>query len=409
MDDKSLYSQILGITHPWLVTCVDLVRAESKVIVSVACGEDHACHCPECGKECRVYDRKPREWRHLDTCQFMTIIQADVPRTECPEHGVHMVGVPWAEAGRRYTVQFETMVLMWLKDAAPSAVAEHFRLGWDAVTGIRDKGVRRGLARRESVSALRLGIDETSSRKGHNYLTVVSDGKRVLHVAEGRDKAAIDGFWPLLDRVNLGCLESVSMDLWKAYQSSVMEHVPDAAEKICLDRFHVAGYFSKALDLVRRREHKELTAQGDASLKGTKWDWLRSDAKCDNRGRKWFTELKQGATRTARAWAMKETAATLWSYDYMGVAEKQWKRLIGWMQRSRLQPMVDLAKSIRKNLWMILNAIRIRANNGNAESINSRIQKIKSQACGFRNMDNFKNAIYFHLGELRMFPDGGLT
>ncbi len=248
------------------------------------------------------------------------------------------------------------------------------------------------------------GLTETSSRKGHHYLTVVSEGSRVLYVAQGRDMAAIDGFWTGLSAEARAGINSVSMDLWRAFVSSTQRHVPSAREKICLDRFHVAGYFGKALDEVRRKENRELMEQGREELKGTKYDWLRTDALVDNRSRRWFSELAQSSLKTARAWAMKETAHRLWGYVRMGVVQKAWKELLGWMSRSRMNPMVQLARMIRKNLWMILNAIRLRATNGNAKGNNSRIQKVKKMACGFRNINSFKNAIYFHLGGLNLFP-----
>lgn len=190
------------------------------------------------------------------------------------------------------------------------------------------------------------------------------------------------------------------MDLWKAFRTSTFEHVPNAVSKICLDRFHVAGYFGKAVNEVRKKENRELSAAGDETLKGTKFDWLRSSAKIDNRSRRTFMELTQCALKTSRAWALKEIAHSLWNYVYIGVAEKEWSCLLTRMARSRLKPMVQLAKSLREHLWMIINAIKLNANSGSAEGNNSRIQKVKKMACGFRNTENFKMAIYFHLGGL---------
>lgn len=327
----------------------------------------------------------------------------------CEEHGVRMVGVPWAEKGSRYTALFEAVVIHWLKDAPISAVARNLKMGWGAVEGIRDRAVRRGLSRRGELAPGDLCVDETSAQRGHRYLTVVSEGSRVLYVAENRDKAAIDGFWGQLSQAAQAGIRSVSVGLWPAYLSSIRQHVAGAEEKICLDRFHVAGYFAKALDQVRRRENKELLQLGSEALTGTKYDWLRSDAAVDNRTRRWFTELARSSLKTARAWAMKETAHRLWGDVRLGVAQTAWKNLLGWMSRSKMKPMVDLARSIRKNLHMILNAIRLKVSNAHAESNNSRIQKVKKMACGFRNINSFKNAVYFHLGALDLLPSPSPT
>jgi transposase len=351
-----------------------------------------------------MHDKRPRKWRHLDTCQLNTIIEADVPRIRCEEHGVKLVNVPWAERGSLQTLLFEAIVLKWLEVAPMSSVAERMSIDWDTALRIQHRAVERGLERRGPVAPVDVTVDETSEKKGHNYLTIVSEGSRVIHVEAGRDKESIDAFWKTLSPKALDGIRSVSMDLWKPYRTSTLDHLPDAASKVCLDRFHVAGYFGKAVNDVRKKEHRDLAAVGDETLKGTKYDWLHTSAKIDNRGRRNFMEIARSALKTARAWALKEMAHGLWSYIYIGVAEKEWTKLLSRMARSRLDPVIKLAKSLREHLWMILNAIRLGANSGIAEGNNSRIQKVKKMACGFRNTENFKMAVYFHLGGLDMNP-----
>jgi len=404
MKDTQLYAQILGITSPWSVGEIDLDLKECQIKVRIDIDQSSSLLCPICSKISPRYDKKYRRWRHLDTCQFQTTIEAEVPRVECVEHGVHLIAVPWAEFGSRYTLLFESFVLRWLQVANITSVSEQLKLNWDTIHGIQKRAVERGLSRRESLSPVNLMIDETSIRKGHDYLTVISEGKQVLYVAENRDMEAVAGFWKMLSTEALQNIRSVSVDLWKAFSSSVIRNVPDAEKKLCLDRFHVAGYFGKALDKVRKREHRALMADGDETLKGRKYDFLRTSANTDNRTRRSFFEIAKSSLKTARAWAMKETAHLLWDYIYVGAAEKGWKRLIAWMKRSRLQPMKDLAQTIEKCLWMILNAINLKVSNGCAEGNNSRIQKIKKMGCGYRNHENFKTAIYFHLGDLDIMP-----
>lgn len=402
MNDKQLYAQILGISPPWSVESVSLSLETNTISVGLSFDQSHTFVCPECKIGCPRHDKKPRKWRHLDTCQLETLIECDVPRVRCKEHGVKLVEVSWAEPGSRLTLLFEAMILKWLEVAPVSAVAERLNIDWDTALRVQHRAVERGLKRRGPLAPVDVSIDETSEKKGHNYLTIVSEGQKVLHIDGGRDKTTIDSFWKSLSSEALEGVRSVSMDLWKAFRTSTLQYVPDAESKICLDRFHVAGYFGKAVNDVRKKEHRELTAKGDETLKGTKFDWLRSSAKIDNRSRRSFMELAQRALKTSRAWALKEIAHSLWSYLYVGVAEKEWNRLLVRMSRSRLKPMIALAKSLREHLWMIINAIKLGANSGNAEGNNSRIQKVKKMACGFRNTENFKMAIYFHLGGLDM-------
>mgnify|MGYP002634703641 CR=1 FL=1 len=404
MNDKELYAQILGISSPWSVESVKLSLESNSVVVALEFDQSFSFTCPECSTKCPRHDKKPRKWRHLDTCQLETVIECQVPRIKCKEHGVKLVSVPWAEKGSHFTLLFEALVIKWLEVAPVSSVSERMNIDWNSALRIQHRAVQRGLDRRGSVAPTDVTIDETSEKKGHNYLTIVSEGSRVIHVEAGRDKESIDAFWKTLSAEACADIRSISMDLWKAYRSSTLEYIPDAESKICLDRFHVAGYFGKAVNDVRKKEHSKLMSVGDETLKGTKYDWLRTSANIDNRSRKSFMEIANCALKTSRAWAMKEIAHGLWSYVYIGVAEKEWKRLITRMARSRLEPMKKLAKSLRRHLWMIINAIRLNANSGNAESNNSRIQKVKKMACGFRNTENFKIAVYFHLGGLDMHP-----
>jgi transposase len=142
----------------------------------------------------------------------------------------------------------KALVIKWLEAAPVSAVAERMRIDWDSALGIQHRTVKRGLDCRGPVTPLDISIDETSEKKGHNYLTIVSEDERVLHVEEGRDKESIDSFWKTLSEDARAAIRSISMDLWRAYRSSTLEYLPDAESKICLDPFHVAGYFGEAVN-----------------------------------------------------------------------------------------------------------------------------------------------------------------
>jgi transposase len=408
MRDKDLYRQILGIRSPWRVTDVELAMKEESVTVHVALEPDSVLHCPECGAACPGYDRRSRRWRHLDTCQFKTILAADVPRVRCAEHGVHQVAVPWAEPGSGFTALFEALVIDWLREASISAVGRRLGLSWSAIDTIMQRAVRRGLARREQESPHHLNVDETSFAKRHQYVTVVSDSAtgRVLHVAQERTTESLEGYYATLDAAQKETIESVSMDMWPAFIKATLAAVPDAREKIAFDKFHVAKHLGEAVDRVRRREHRELLAVGDKTLVGTKFQWLTNP---ENMSReKWlsFKLLRESALKTARAWAMKETAMSLWHYVSRGWAERAWKGWLRWAAHSRQEPIRKVVAMIREHLWGILNAIVLRVHNAGAESINSRIQLVKYRARGFRNMRRFINAIYFHLGGLDLYPAG---
>ncbi len=340
MKNTLFYKKVLGLSAPWEVTNVDLHEEDEEVVVKIEASRDHLFECPICSAKSKRYDHNKKMWRDKDSCHFKTIIVANIPRVNCPEHGVRTVTVPWAGKGSRYTYLFESYVINWLKEATVSAVARQINLGYDAIAGIRERAVKRGLKRRGPISPKRVAVDETNSKKGHNYLTVVSEGSRVLHVSVGRKKESLDVFWRGLTEESLENIESVSMDLWQAFRSSTIKYVPNAQSKICLDRFHVAGYFGKALDKVRKAEHKELLKEGNESLKGMKYQLLKSNSLVDNRTsiRLKFHQIIQECKKSSRAWAMKELQQKLWDFTYVGVAERNWEKLISWMQRSRIKP-----------------------------------------------------------------------
>jgi len=410
MRDRELYRRILGIERPWQVTEVELSleAGEVKVHVAVAPGAELAC--PVCGRVVPRYDRRYREWRHLDTCQFRTIVAAEVPRVSCPEHGVRQVAVPWAEAGSGYTALFEALVIDWLREASIEAVRRRLGLSWNAIAGIMHRAVRRGLGRRgrEAGWCRRLGVDETAFRRRHDYVTVVSDRERdrVLYVADGRRKESLEGFYAGLTGEQKGRIESIAMDMWQPYIAATLEAIPGAAGKIAFDKFHVAKHLGEAVDQVRRREHRELLRQGIEVLKGTRYAWLTNPRKMNASRRRGFAALTRSALKTARAWAIKELAMSLWGYTSRTWAAKAWARWYGWAIRSRLEPVKRVARMIKEHRWGIINAIVLKADNGHAESINSRIQLIKARSRGFRNRERFRMAIYFHLGGLDLYPEG---
>jgi transposase len=407
MQDRELYRRILGIESPWYVERVDLKLEEGEVHVYLEHEEVRNWVCAECGAEAKPYDHQgERGWRHLDTCQYRTILHARPPRAECPEHGVRVVKLPWAEPSSRFTALFEALAIEWLKEASQKAVGEQMGLSWDEVHGLIERGVKRGLERREAESVSKLGVDEKAFRKGHSYFTLVNDllKARVLYVAEGRQQASLDGFWKTLTEEQKQCIEAVAMDMWDPYVASVREHLPGAEKKIVFDKFHIAKHLGEAVDRVRRGEQKTLKAAGDDRLTGTRYDWLRHPARMEPKDRKDFAQLRNSGLKTARAWALKETAMALFDYVYERPARKHFRWWHNWAVRSRLQPMIEVGRMLQRRFENIITYLQHRVTNAASESINAKIQWVKYTARGFRNKQNFAHAIYFHCGGLDLSP-----
>jgi len=407
MQDRDLYARILGLVDPWQVLDVQLDVKGEEVRVTVGPKMHATLACPECSKPSPGYDTRQRSWRHLDTCQFKTILVADVPRVNCQEHGIKQVNVPWAEPGSGFTALMEAVVISWLLSLASiKTVAEQLRLSWDEVDGIMGRAVDRGLLRRKRVSVRRIGVDETSFQRRHEYVTIVTDldGSRVLHVADGRKRESLDAFFRSLDPDQIAAIEAVAMDMCGAFIASVLEHVPDAERKIGFDKFHVASHLGDAVNRVRRDEHKALLANGDDSLKGSRFIWLSNPDNLDAAATGALNALHEMNLKTGKAWAFKETAMCIWRFAQRARANAEWKTWIAKAMRSRLEPVKKVARMIREHLWGIVNAMALKITNAASESVNSKVQRIKRAACGFRNRDRFRNAILFHLGGLDLYP-----
>ena len=408
MNDIELYNGILGIKQPWAVSNVQLDLKKNIINIRVKFGGTQESLCPVCHKEGSVYDHKTRRWRHLDTCQMTTIIECDVPRIKCAEHGVKQVAVPWAEGRSHFTAFFEALVITWLKETSLSGVAGLLGLTWDQVAGIQERAVKRGLERREEMPLVNIAIDETSFQKRHEYVTVIYDKDReaIIEVLDDRKAETLEKYLENRPKGHLDTVKTVSMDMWDPFIKAIKNTVPDAKSKICFDRFHVAQYFGKALDKVRAQENRSYLKDGLKSpLLKTKQKWLKNSNRTDNRSRREFMALTRTTLKTSRAWAIKETASQLWDYSYRASAEKAWKHLLGWIYRCRLKPVMKVGRMVKNYLWGILNAIIAKVSNAVAESKNARIQRIKKMACGFRNRKRFKMAILFHLGGLDMMPE----
>ena len=409
MQDHQLYQQLLGIEGPWKVVSVELRREEREVWVHVERSTRAGLQCPSCGKRGAGYDTRERRWRHLDTMQYRTILIAQVPRVECSDHGVSLSSVPWAERGSRFTALFEALAIDWLLEASVSGVARVLGLSWDELDGIRSRAVARGLARRGPISATVIGVDETSFQKRHEYVTVVNDLETpcVLHVADDRTASALDGFYALLGEAGCARLKTIAMDMWEAYIGSTRRHVPDAEHKIVFDKFHVAQHLGDAVDRVRRMESRELRRAGDTRLVGSKYLWLTHPHRVDPDRWVSFEALRESSLQTARAYAIKETVMRgCWDYRYRAVAERRWTRALSWMMRCRLEPMKRVARMIKRHYTGVINAATSQITNAHSERINEKIQWIKRTARGFRNRARFRDAIYFHLGGLDLYPAG---
>lgn len=405
MRDVELYEAILGLTPPWKVAHVELDVAAKEVTIRVDAGPS-LFPCPECGVLVGGYDSKFRRWRHLDTCQFVTRIEAEVPCVECPQHGVKQVRALWAEPGSQFTALLERVAIDLLRECSVAGAADLLRISGDEAWGIKKRAVRRGLARRAVGEVKHVGVDEKAVAKGHRYLTVVADLDRgqVLYLAEGRNGESLNGFWEGLGPAGRRGIEAIAMDMWEPYIQSTCWHVPGAEEKIVFDNFHIVKHLHEAVDRVRRVEQRALKGVADGRLTGTKYLWLMRPQDMSREQRARFRELCVSDLRVARAWSLKERFRQFWEYRYVGAAQRFFRRWFWRATHSRLGPMARVAWLIRRHLPNVLTYLRHRITNAGLEAVNATIQWVKKTARRFRNVEHFKTAIYFHCGGLDLYP-----
>lgn len=400
------YALLLGIGSPWEVKNVELKLSEKKVELELGWQWGTAAKCPECQRECSIHDCAPeRTWRHLDTMQFTTLIRARAPRAHCPEHGVKTMPVPWAAAQGRFTLLFERFAVeVLLASATISQACGLLGIGWDAAQEIMRRGVARGLEQRQLEGLKHLGMDEKSFKRGQSYITLLTDldQSRVLDVVEERTTAAADQLWRTLSLEQKQGVEAVAVDMWEPFITTIEKQVPDA--DIVHDKFHVSKYLGEAVDKVRRAEHKELMAQGDETLKGTRQLWLYNPQNFNPDQAEEFSALKDLHLKVARAWAAKELFAKFWNYQAEGWARRFFQDWFGWVIRSRLKPIMEVARMLKRHLENLLTYLRHHITNAVTEGLNSKIQSLKSAARGFRNFQNYRTRILFFCGKLNLYP-----
>ena len=169
-------------------------------------------------------------------------------------------------------------------------------------------------------------------------------------------------------------------------------------------KFHVSKYLNEAVDKVRRQEHKELLAQGDETLTGSRQLWLYNPHNHSAEQAAEFAVLKALNLKVARAWAAKELFTKFWQYQAVGGARRFFKDWFGWISRRRLKPMMAVAQMLKRHWENLLTYLKHHITNAVTEGLNSKIQSLKSAARGFRNFQNYRTRILFFCGKLDLDP-----
>lgn len=407
MEDKLLFTKILGLKLPWTIKEVAVQEQEQRIDIVVDHEPGIRVRCPDCNTFYGLYDHGPeRVFRHLDTCQMQTFIHVRLPRVNCPEHGVKQIDPQFGESGSEMTFAFESFVLRVAAECNIEATGRLCGLSWDQCWNALERAVARGQRRKVHRIPVRIGVDEKSIARGHKYETLVYDldAGTVEYVGDDRGQQSLERYYRQFTLDELDQVKSVAMDMWDPFIAATRAHIPDAGNKIVFDRFHIMGHVLDAVDKVRKSEHRQLHEVGDEILKGTKYLWLWSQENVPQWRKEEFEALKGKDLKVCRAWAIKENIRHLWNYLNEVDMRAHFKRWYFWASHSRLEPIKKAAKTLKSHLDNIVSYARHRITNAMAEGINTKIEKIKRMACGFRNRSHYRTAIYFHCGGLDLFP-----
>jgi transposase len=410
MTDLKFFQLLLGATDPWTVGCVEIDQTKQIIVVRMDVDTRVPWGCPEPGCSQRMQIERwerGRRWRHLDTQQFRTYLEADLPIVSCPTHGGQQVRVPWAQPYMRQTALFEELAILLLQAMPTEKASERLGLSWDQLDGIKQRAVQRGLLRRESTVMKHLGVDEKHAGL-KLWLTIVSctdgDKARVVYVAQGKDQKTLDPFWQSLNAEQLQGIESISMDMSEAYSNSVLEHVPQGEKKLVYDRYHVAQQMGKAVDEVRRQEAARLDGEAAKAMKGTRFWWLYSEGHLPEDLTWRFRRLRKMAKKTAKAWEFKALLRDFWDCPDEPTGRHHLREWLQRALRSSLEPVRRVAKMCKDHLENLLTYFDFRSTNASAEAVNSRLQSLIHRACGFRNPQRLIAEIFFHFGGLDLMP-----
>lgn len=381
---------------------MDMGAGTVEVVIECKAGTVWA----EDGERLHIHGWEEREWRHLDTMELTTRIRAKVPRVKYADGSTRMVKVPWAGERSRWTLAYEALALTVLRNArSATQAAEFLPLDWHSVQAIMKRAVERGLMPRSQEGIEYVSLDEKSFGKGQDYISVMSDpeGKRVLEVVAGRKQADAQELLKTLPEDQRARIKAVAMDMSAAFEAATRETLPKA--EVVFDRFHIAALMGKAVDEVRRKEHRRLMESGDDTLKNSKFLWLLNPDNLKGDRLLRFEQLAELNLLTVEAYYHRLMLLEFWQQPDQKHALEYFEQWFESALNCTLEPIARTAKTLKEKLFGLLSWFRHRITNASAEALNGRIQAIKANARGFRAFENYRTTILFHLGGLDLMPN----
>ena len=342
--DTQLFTLALGLQAPWFIADVHFDADQEELHLTLGFAEDAVFHLsPDSAERGRPYDTRERTWRHLDFWQHKTYLSARVPRIQCADGSVKMIEVPWARKGSGFTLLFESSALLLMREMPVAAVARRLREHDTRLWRILQHYVENWKPRIDMSQTTTICVDETASKRGHAYITLVIDGetRRLLYATKGRDKSTL-GKFSLEMQARGGDPQRVrfaAIDMGNPFKGGIRDFFKNAI--ITFDRFHITQWMNKAVDTVRRQE----VAQ-NAAIKGTKFLWMKRHEKLSESERNQLGVFIKSRTQTARAYQLKVLWEDFYKQTKADDAKGFLKALVNAAIESRILPMMKIACQI---------------------------------------------------------------
>lgn len=362
--------------------------------------------CSGCGQPSPGYDRQPvRRFEFVPLWQISVFFIYAMRRVDCPRCGVKVEQVPWCDGKHQLTTTYRWFLAGWAKRLSWQEVAETFGTTWQNVFRSVKHAVSWGLAGRYLEGIKAIGVDEVAWQRGHNYLTLVyqiDDGcKRLLWIGKDRTAKSFLRFFRMLGRERSQKLKFICSDMWKAYLKVIAKKAPKAIH--VLDRFHLMQKMNKAIDEVRASEAKRLKADGyEPILKHSRWCLLKRPENLTDKQAVKLSELLKYNLQSVRAHLLREDFQRFWEYVRPSWAGKFLDQWCTRTMRSKIEPMKQVARTLRNHRPLILNWFRAKGtiSSGAVEGFNNKVKLTTRKSYGFRTYEAIEIALYHSLGRL---------
>ena len=404
MSKEDIFTAALGLSKPWYISEVRLEDNSKSGLKTLMIKIDFEIgnKFTIAGETSAPYDTVVRTWRHMNFFQHECYLEARVPRIRMKDGSTLQVDVPWARPGSSFTLLFEAFAMTLVKHSMSLAEAGRtLKVDARVVGRVINSYVQKAKEETPLNKVERLSVDETSIKKGHNYITIMADleEKNVVGISEGRDLEAFNAALCEMEKRNAPreAIKEIAMDMSPAYISAVNTLLPNA-EKV-IDRFHVEQMLSKAVDKIRKKEARQAK-----ELRRTKYLWLKNKESLNEEQKEKVHYLLEIFPNLGTAYRLKETFKEIFNNSNKEAALEALNEWVIDAKKANLEEINSFCDSLKRHWNGIIAFFDRRLTSAFAERVNLKIQEIKRSARGYRNISNFISMIYFHLGKLPI-PD----